>query len=134
MKIRHFVFLALIAVFGVQCKDKATGLGPTNISTQDSQVFIRDDTGRDWDVTHAKEKYGMKPELFQYGLGVGAIPAINDPVFLSPGEAGYPGNNESFMVLGVEIDGDARAYRMTTLARHEVVNDWFGELPVAVTN
>ena len=34
----------------------------------DSTVYIVDQTGKKWDVTHAQEKYGMDPEKFQFGL------------------------------------------------------------------
>ncbi len=37
------------------------------------------------------------------------------------------------MVIGVEINGDARAYPIRLLSLHEIVNDVIGEKPVAVT-
>lgn len=61
-----------------------------------------------------------------------AIPAIFDPQFLSAEEADqqYEPNE---MVLGVEINGDARAYSVPHLSGHEIVNDTVGGVPIAVT-
>ena len=76
----------------------------------------------------------MKPDKFQYGLGPNAIPPINNPKFLSPGDKDYPSDNATFLVLGITIEGESRTYPMSVLGQHEVVNDWFGNTPVAVTN
>ncbi len=84
--------------------------GPKAVVERDGKVFIIDVTGKSWEVTHAKEMYGMEPQLFQYGLGPYAIRPILDPEILSMGERGYPADNEIFLVLGTEIDNDARAY------------------------
>ena len=61
-----------------------------------------------------------------------AIPAIDDPEFLAAEEA-----NESYdedeMILGVEFNGDARAYSIPLLSSHEIVNDTVGGVKIAVT-
>ena len=36
-------------------------------------------------------------------------------------------------VLGLSLNGEDRAYPITTLSRHEIVNDVVGGVPVAVT-
>ena len=60
------------------------------------------------------------------------IPAILSPVMAPVSEAtGWMEANE--LVLGVEIGGDARAYPIRILSRHEVVNDIVGTTPIAVT-
>lgn len=61
-----------------------------------------------------------------------AIPAIDDPLYATAAEA------ISFMdpdeqVIGLVINGDARAYPLPILASHEIVNDIIGDEPVAVT-
>lgn len=61
-----------------------------------------------------------------------AIPAIEDPQFLSVAEADEEYDARE-PVLGVEINGDARAYSIPLLSRHEIVNDTVGGVPVAVT-
>lgn len=61
-----------------------------------------------------------------------AIPAIYDPTFLSPAEAAQSYAPDE-LVLGVEINGDARAYSLPFLSGHEIVNDTVGGRPIAVT-
>ena len=98
---------------------------------EEEPIVIVDRTGKEWDITHAVSEYGFTADGFQFGIGPYAIPPIIDPLFLSPGDPGYPSDNETFEVLGVEIDGDARAYPITLMKR-EVVDDWFGDTAVAV--
>lgn len=61
-----------------------------------------------------------------------AIPAIDHPPFLPADEADSE-YSASELVLGVEIDGDARAYSIPFLSGHEIVNDTVAGVPIAVT-
>ena len=60
------------------------------------------------------------------------IPAILKPEFAHVDDASEWMEPDE-LVLGVEIEGDARAYPISILSRHEVVNDVVGGTPVAVT-
>ena len=65
-------------------------------------------------------------------LSKDAIPAIDDPRFLTGAAAEtqmLPGER----LLGVVIDGEARAYPLKMLSRHEIVNDEVSGVPIAVT-
>jgi hypothetical protein len=61
-----------------------------------------------------------------------AIPAIDDPQFLSPEEADEEYAPDE-LILGVEYNGDARAYSVNFLSRHEIVNDTVGGVKISVT-
>lgn len=61
-----------------------------------------------------------------------AIQAIDDPQFLSAAAADEFYEPSEF-IIGVVIDGDARAYSIPILSNHEVVNDTLGGRPIAVT-
>jgi len=61
-----------------------------------------------------------------------AIPAILEPVFLSGAEADSQMSSDE-MVLGILLDGEARAYSLWQLDAHEIVNDSLGSLPIAPT-
>ena len=61
-----------------------------------------------------------------------AIPAILDPVLVSA-EMASPELNPDERVIGLVINGDARAYPITILSAHEIVNDVVGGEPVAIT-
>ena len=65
-------------------------------------------------------------------LGKDGIPAILDPQFLRPEDAGSQ-MQANERVIGLSIDGDHRAYPLNLLSRHEIVNDTVGGVPVAVT-
>lgn len=67
-----------------------------------------------------------------YILPRDGIPAIDNPEFVSVKEA------EKFMkddelVMGLVINGDARAYSTWHLDRHEIVNDFVGDTYISVT-
>ncbi len=59
------------------------------------------------------------------------IPSIDEPKFVKASEAGFVSNSD--IVIGLEINGDARAYPLFILVWHEIVNDEVGGVPVAVT-
>lgn len=58
------------------------------------------------------------------------IRAIDDPKFVAPEAAEI---DDDAWVIGVEIDGEARAYGTNILNGFEIVNDAFGEKKIAVT-
>lgn len=57
---------------------------------------------------------------FQQVLPRGRIAAIDDPHFVSAAEAKV---SPEAWILGFVVDGQARAYSLNLLNRHEVVND-----------
>ncbi len=61
-----------------------------------------------------------------------AIPAIDEPKFWEGDDAraNYP---DEMLVLGVAFDGEARAYSIPFLSRHEIVNDSVGGRAITVT-
>ena len=59
-----------------------------------------------------------------------SIPPIDDPEFVAVAEAGL-GDDEP--VVSVIIDGDARAYPLSMLLWHEIVNDTVGGVPILVS-
>lgn len=60
------------------------------------------------------------------------IPSIDDPKFISVQEANGR-LEDSELILGLNINGDIRAYPLQILVWHEIVNDKVGGVPVAVT-
>lgn len=64
------------------------------------------------------------PKEFRQILPRGRIAAIRQPQFVSASEADI---TDDSWVLGVVIDGQARAYSLTLLNSHEVVNDQIGD-------
>jgi hypothetical protein len=65
-------------------------------------------------------------------LSKDGIPAILDPTLVSAQEVGTD-LRDNELVLALSLNGDSRAYPISTLSRHEIVNDVVGGVPVAVT-
>jgi hypothetical protein len=65
-------------------------------------------------------------------LAPDVIRAIDEPQFVS-GVAAERQMTPDEHVLGVRLAGMARAYPLGHLSSHEIVNDRFGDIPVAVT-
>jgi hypothetical protein len=83
------------------------------------------------DDVEVKSQDGRVVEMVTV-LDKDGIPSIDNPRFIDETEAERQyGSSE--LVIGVEIDGDARAYSVPHLSRHEIVNDVVGGQPVAVT-
>jgi hypothetical protein len=61
-----------------------------------------------------------------------SIPAIDDPQFESASKADKVIASDE-RVIGLIINGDARAYPITILSSHEIVNDIVGGEPVSIT-
>jgi hypothetical protein len=96
---------------------------PTPETERENPAIITDRTSREWDVTHARDVYSMNPDYFNYGLGIGAIPSVDDPAVLKEGDSGYPDPDSHTQVFGVSHNGEQRAYSVSALTRHEVFND-----------
>lgn len=111
------------------CGGSATSVEPADDSTVG---FLVDRTGKSWNIRHAIDEYGMVPGDFQFGLGPDAIRPVNDPQFLTESDEAYPEADETFLVIGAEFDGEARAYPLHILRQREVVNEFVQDAHVAV--
>jgi len=70
-------------------------------------------------------------EIHDGGPPKDGIPALTDPKFVSASKATFLSARDR--VLGIEINGDARAYPLSILNWHELVNDRVGSQNVIVT-
>ncbi len=59
------------------------------------------------------------------------IPSIDNPVFAEVADSAFMSDSDT--VIGLEINGQARAYPLFILVWHEIVNDEVGGTPVSVT-
>jgi len=65
-------------------------------------------------------------------LPADAIPAISHPVFVSGKEANAQMSGDE-PVMGIIVNGNAKAFSLWQLDAHEIVNDRINDTPVAVT-
>ncbi len=79
-------------------------------------------------ATPATARQQEVPEGYVQILERGGIPAIDDPVYVPAAEAQI---RDEAWVLGVVIEGQARAYSLELLNSHEVVNDTIGDTDFA---
>ncbi|WP_151702323.1 DUF3179 domain-containing protein [Nitrincola alkalilacustris] len=70
-------------------------------------------------------------EIHHGGPPRDGIPSIDQPRFIAADEASFLQPDDR--ILGVYLEGIARAYPLAILNWHEVVNDTFGDVPVTVT-
>ena len=59
------------------------------------------------------------------------IPSIDNPVFATVSDSQFMSDSDT--VIGLDINGQAKAYPLFILVWHEIVNDNVGGLPVSVT-
>ncbi len=82
------------------------------------------------DTDFSKHSVGLD-DIMSGGPPKDGIPSIDDPAFVAVSQA--PDLAPTEPVIGLAIEGDARAYPLRVLTWHEIVNDVVGGVPVAVT-
>ncbi|MDA1097990.1 MAG: DUF3179 domain-containing protein [Proteobacteria bacterium] len=70
-------------------------------------------------------------QIMSGGVTKDRIPSIDQPRFVAAAEA--EGLAQTEPVIGLTINGKSRAYPLSVLIWHEIVNDVFAGVPVAVT-
>ena len=82
------------------------------------------------DVTDAS----IDPRQFDHGIGLDSIPSIDAPAFGSKDDERWSERKlpEDALVIGVEFEGEVRAYPVNFMGRHELVNDTFGDTHLTV--
>ena len=135
------VAVAGIAFFAFLSQDNSENFDP-------SSPFISDDAGASSvsekpssgfvDVKNVKimETSGVKhliplDKIKGGGPPKDGIPSIDDPVFAGVQDSQFMSDSDT--VIGLSINGEARAYPLFILVWHEIVNDTVGGVPVAVT-
>lgn len=72
-----------------------------------------------------------KDEILSGGPPKDGIPAIQNPKFIKAAKAHFLRAGDQ--VIGVEVEGQAKAYPIKILNWHEAVNDTLSGLPIVVT-
>ncbi len=114
----------LLTVFALPADDSSTSR-PGNPRGYETDILLE---------TFGFGQDGMDVEIetvFQGCSHRDCIPSIDRPVFLPAGQVDFLDPDD--LVLSVSHSGETRAYPTRILDRHEIVNDRFGETPLAVT-
>ncbi len=113
------------------CLGLGLGLGP--VTAPPASAIDSNDPGlwvNEWPDTDFDQASISFDEIKDGGPPKDGIPPIDDPVFVQIEESDLP---DIEPVIGVVIDGTARAYPIRILIWHEIVNDQIGDVPLAVT-
>ena len=121
---------AATAVIIVACGSSAPSTVDDS-SDDDLEQLFADALGSIWDTDFTKHTVDLG-EFISGGPSKDGIPALDEPKFDSIADG------EEFLVdrepvIALELNGDARAYPLGILTRHEIANDVVGGVPVAVT-
>ena len=131
--------LALFLLFfTAACSAQATSptpeLSPTSQSALPSDAAPTAELAESESVLPTPQNYRLRPGELVIAASPDDIPAIfaNDSLFVdvSAGNAEWVDEEE---VIGVWLNGEARAYPIRLLSLHEIVNDNVGGQPIAVT-
>jgi hypothetical protein len=91
------------------------------------KTYLVDRTGERWDITQAKS-IGFIPNRFENGLGRYAFTPLDDSYLTDNTDWIY----DRLRVIGVANGSEAKAYSISRLRRHEIVNSTIGSEPIAV--
>ncbi len=116
--------IAIIVVIAIISSTQFFSSGDENvIITQIADDGIMTTNGQKHIIPLEKIKSGGPPK--------DGIPSIDTPEFTEASQEYHVSDSDT--VLGLEINGDVRAYPLSILVWHEIVNDNVGGVPVAVT-
>jgi len=99
-------------------------------------IYFRDfelrELGLELDLTNIPHLADLELEDLKLGCPVkDCFLSIDNPRFDSAYQANWLNSDD--LVLGVDLDGIAKAYPVRILNRHEVVNDFIGDVPILIS-
>lgn len=100
-----------------------TSINNSEDSTTQSKLSMMETDGVKHLIPLDKIKGGGPPK--------DGIPSIDNPVFASVEDSSFMSDSDT--VIGLEINGEVKAYPLFILVWHEIVNDYVGGIPVLVT-
>ncbi len=116
-----------IAVLAVSFQVEPTSeiiVSPSSIvDSKSTELIVMETNGVKHSIPLDKIKGGGPPK--------DGIPSIDNPVFADVSGSQFMSDSDT--VIGLEINGEAKAYPIFILVWHEIVNDKVGETPVSVT-
>ena len=104
----------------------ATGLGAIVLFAYNAVLLAQPLNGFDLRGATIPEN-----EVFKGGPPKDGIPSIDNPRFVKAEKSSQLGDSD--LVLGIALNGIAKAYPLPIMNWHEIVNDKFGDLPVVIT-
>jgi hypothetical protein len=105
------------------------------INSNPETSLVSTTSGYNTNSASAQDKSNIVPldQIVSGGPPPDGIPSIDKPKFIPVQEADAKFLEDSDLVLGLNINGDIRAYPLQILVWHEIVNDQVGGTSVGVT-
>ncbi len=119
------LIVAVIAVFTVSFQDIpiTNQIESDAIDFKSTELILMETNGIKHNIPLDKIKGGGPPK--------DGIPSIDNPVFANVPDSQFMSDSDT--VIGLEINGEKKAYPIFILVWHEIINDKVGGIPVAVT-
>lgn len=95
------------------------------------EVDTNDVNGQNFQSPEQESDWLIPENEIINGQGKDGIPSIDSPKFADIDQINFI--PDDFLILGVRIGDEVRAYPLQIMDRHEIVNDTFGKGNVAVT-
>ncbi len=99
-----------------------------------TMVWARQGSGGAEDEFFDFTEAAIDPRKMDHGIGRDTISSIDSPAFVAHDDEqlAEAGIDRETWVIGVELNGVAKAYILDVMNRHEIVNDQFDGEPFAV--
>ncbi len=119
------VVSVMLVVLAISFQDESTEISITNPTSVnfESTLTLMETNGVKHLIPLDKIKGGGPPK--------DGIPSIDNPIFTDVPNSNFM--SDSDVVIGLEINGESKAYPLFILVWHEIVNDKVGGTPVSVT-
>jgi hypothetical protein len=129
------VALTALSIIGVIIAIFVVILTIPTINSNPETSLVSTTSGYNTNSASAQDKSNIVPldQIVSGGPPPDGIPSIDNPKFISVQEADAKFLEDSDLVLGLNINGDIRAYPLQILVWHEIVNDQVGGTSVGVT-
>ena len=117
------VFAALVVSFQLESTPETRNNSIETVDFNSSELTIMETNGVKHLIPLDKIKGGGPPK--------DGIPSIDNPIFTNIQNSNFMSDSDT--VIGLEINGETKAYPIFILVWHEIVNDIVGDTPVSVT-
>ena len=127
------ILIATLSIIGISLVVLIPGMDINSVSISNSTTITESIHPVYTLVGEEENRNIVPPELIvNGGPPPDGIPSIDNPKFIQIRKA-EEFLEDSDLVVGLNINGDIRAYPLQILVWHEIVNDKVGNTPVAVT-
>ena len=127
------ILIATLSIIGISLVVLIPGMDINSVSISNSTTITESIHPVYTLVGEEENRNIVPPELIvNGGPPPDGIPSIDNPKFIQIQKA-EEFLEDSDLVVGLNINGDIRAYPLQILVWHEIVNDKVGNTPVAVT-